>query len=73
MQLLKVATAFEEEAAKVERDGTFEEGYLDGWASVSGTAPLPDSPTQPLPSEPRTYDKGFLYGRGDTLGRFQSG
>jgi hypothetical protein len=64
-ELLDLATAFEEEAAKVEREGTFEEGYQEGWSSVAGTDPLPEDPTQPLPSEERTPDKGYIYGTSD--------
>lgn len=64
-ELLGLATAFEEEAARVEREGTFEDGYQEGWSSVAGTDPLPEDPTQPLPSEERTRDKGFDYGTSD--------
>lgn len=70
-QLLQVAAEFEEEAASVERQGTFEDGYRDGWLSVSGNAPLPHNPPPPPPEEPRTYDNGFRYGRGDALERFE--
>lgn len=59
--MLKLATAFEEEAAKVEREGTFEDGYQDGWSSIVGTDPLPRDPTRPLPSEERTPAKGYTY------------
>lgn len=64
-ELLQVATAFEEEAATVEREGTFEDGYQEGWSSVAGTDAPPENPTQPLPSEERTPDKGYMYGRSD--------
>jgi len=66
--LLELATAFEEEAAKVEREGSFQDGYQDGWSSVAGTDPLPENPTQPLPGEERTPDKGYMYGRSDAKG-----
>lgn len=64
-ELLELAAAFEEEAARVERDGTFEDGYEEGWSSVAGTDPLPENPTQPLPNEERTPDKGYMYGSSD--------
>jgi hypothetical protein len=64
-ELLQVATAFEEEAVTVKREGTFEDGYQEGWSSVAGTDVPPESPTQPLPSEERTPDKGYIYGRSD--------
>jgi hypothetical protein len=64
-ELLQVATAFEEEAVTVEREGTFEDGYQEGWSSVAGTDVPPENPTQPLPSEERTPDKGYMYGRSD--------
>ncbi|HMJ06314.1 MAG TPA: hypothetical protein VK474_08690 [Chthoniobacterales bacterium] len=64
-ELLDLARAFEEEAATVEREGTFEDGYQDGWSSVAGTDPSPEDPTQPLPSEERTPQKGYIYGVGD--------
>ena len=70
-QLLQIAAEFEEEATRVERQGTFEDGYRDGWLSVSGNTPLPHNPTPPPPDEPRTYDNGFRYGRGDALERFE--
>ena len=70
-QLLQVAAEFEEEATKVEQQGTFEDGYRDGWLSVSGNAPLPHNPPPPPPEEPRTYDNGFRYGRGDAFERFE--
>ena len=34
-QLLEVAADFEQEAARIEGQGTFEDGYRDGWLSVS--------------------------------------
>jgi len=64
-ELLGLATAFEEEAAKVEQEGTFEDGYQDGWESVAGPDPLPKDPTQPLAGEERTPDKGYIYGVSD--------
>ena len=70
-QLLQVAAEFEEEAASVEGQGSFEDGYRDGWLSVSGGAPLPQNPPPPPAEEPRTYDNGFRYGRGDALERFE--
>jgi hypothetical protein len=64
-EMLELAIAFDEEAAKVEREGTFEDGYEDGWSSVAGTDPSPENPTEPLPSEERTPEKGYLYGISD--------
>ncbi|MEP6982253.1 MAG: hypothetical protein ABI853_01235 [Sphingomicrobium sp.] len=63
--MLGLAIAFDEEAATVEREGTFEDGYQAGWSSVAGTDPLPEHQTQPLPSEERTPDKGYMYGSSD--------
>ena len=54
--------------------GTFEEGYLDGWASVAGDAPLPQDATRPEAgdnSELEPFQLGFLCGRADALERFQ--
>ncbi len=64
-ELLVLATAFEEEAAKVKREGSFQDAYQEGWSSVAGTDPLPENQTQPLPGEERTPDKGYDYGRSD--------
>lgn len=72
-KMLELATTFEEEAATVEREGTFEEGYQEGWSSVAGTDPLPVNPTQPLASEERTADKGYMYGRSDAKTPFVAG
>ena len=52
---------------------TFEDGYRDGWESVAGTEPLPDNPTQPQESDPRTYECGFRYGKSDAAERFKPG
>ena len=55
-------------------NGTFEEGYRDGWGSVAGEAPLPTDPTRP-PSDEQTdksdFQLGFEYGRADALERFK--
>jgi hypothetical protein len=64
-ELLELSRTFDEEAAKVEQEGTFEDGYEEGWSSIAGSDAQPDSPTQPLPSEERTPDKGYMYGRSD--------
>jgi len=56
-------------------EGTFEDGYLDGWRSVAGDEPLPDNPTRP-PDEDDSADRfdiGFHYGRADALERYQPG
>ena len=71
-EMLELAMAFDEKADSVERDGTFEDGYQEGWSSVAGTDPLPEDPTQPLPSEPRTSDKGYMYGSSDAKDAGQS-
>ena len=64
-EMLELAIAFDEEAATVEREGTFEDGYQEGWSSVAGSDALPEDPTQPLASEERTPDKGYMYGSSD--------
>jgi hypothetical protein len=56
-------------------EGTFEDGYLDGWRSVAGDEPLPADPTRP-PEEERCdapFNLGFSYGRADALERYQPG
>ena len=63
--MLELAIAFEEEAGTVERAGTYENNYQDGWSSVAGGEPLPENPTQPLASEERTPEKGYMYGSND--------
>jgi hypothetical protein len=63
--MLELAAAFDEEAALVEREGTFEEGYQDGWASVAGSDPLPQHATEPFPREQQTPQKGYTYGVSD--------
>jgi hypothetical protein len=51
-------------------EGTFEQGYRDGWASAAGIAPLPDNPTRPaLLHDKDDYETGFQYGRADALER----
>ncbi len=55
-------------------EGTFEDGYRDGWGSVAGDAPLPSDPTRPPPHEQTdmsNFQLGFQYGRADALERFQ--
>jgi len=64
-EMLELAATFDEEAASVERAGTYEEGYQEGWESVAGADPLPQSPTKPLPSEECTPEKGYIYGSSD--------
>jgi hypothetical protein len=51
--------------------GSFEDGYADGWRTVAGDAPLPDDPTRPPPGEPSDFTIGFEYGRADALERFE--
>jgi hypothetical protein len=52
---------------------TFEEGYREGWLSVAGEQPLPETTTEPPPTEARDYQAGFLYGRSDALERYIPG
>ncbi len=51
------------EEPKDEREGTFEEA-LSGWGCQRRREPIlcPKTPPQPLPSEERTPDKGYIYG-----------
>jgi hypothetical protein len=64
-EMLELARAFDEEAASVELEGTYEEGYQEGWSSVAGADPLPRTPTEPLEGEERTAQKGYIYGCSD--------
>lgn len=64
-EMIELAAAFDEEAATVEREGTFEEGYYEGWSSVAGSDPLPQHPTEPFPREEQTAQKGYTYGISD--------
>jgi hypothetical protein len=64
-EMLELAKAFDEEAAAVELEGTYEEGYQEGWSSVAGADPLPRTPTEPLEREERTAQKGYIYGCSD--------
>lgn len=56
--------------------GSFNEGYLDGWRSVAGNAPVPKNPTLP-PTDEQTnmteFQLGFDYGRADALEQFKPG
>ena len=55
-------------------DGTFADGYRDGWATVAGDAPLPERPTFPPKVEwnsKTAFLDGFEYGRADALERFK--
>jgi hypothetical protein len=58
------------------KDGSFEDGYRDGWGTVAGDAPPPTCPTCP-PIDERggksEFQLGFEYGRADALERFQPG
>ena len=64
-ELTELATTFDESAAKADQDGSFEDGYEEGWSSIAGTDAQPERPTQPLPSEERTLETGYAYGRSD--------
>jgi hypothetical protein len=54
-------------------DGTFEDGYRDGWAGVAGDRLVPPKPTLPPPQDKPDYQTGFEYGRADALERFKPG
>lgn len=64
-EMQELGSAFDEEAAAVERAGTYEEGYREGWVSVAGAVPLPQTRTEPFPREERTPEKGYMYGSSD--------
>ena len=76
--LLRIAREFERlavgsKAKKPVTEGSFEEGYRDGWISVAGDEPLPGHPTPRRDGDENDYACGFLYGRADASGRFQPG
>ena len=55
---------------------TYEDGYCDGWRTVAGDEPTPDSPTRPPEEEwhgKAPFQLGFEYGRSDALERFKPG
>ena len=57
-------------------DGTFGDGYRDGWGTVAGDEPVPECPTCPPIEEwgdKTAFQLGFEYGRADALERFQPG
>jgi hypothetical protein len=64
-ELAELATTFDEGAGKADQEGSFEDGYEEGWSSIAGTEAQPERPTQPLPSEERTPETGYAYGRSD--------
>ena len=55
------------------REGTFEQGFRDGWESIAGDKPLPENPSLPQEGEPRDYECGFRYGRSEASVRFTPG
>jgi hypothetical protein len=52
------------------REGTFEEGYRDGWESVTDE-PVPDEPTCPPECDSQDFEAGFRYGKSEALMRFE--
>ena len=55
-------------------DGTFADGYRDGWWGVAGRAKPPELPTCPPLAEwdgKSAFQIGFEYGRADALEQFQ--
>ena len=50
-------------------DGTFADGYLDGWQSVAGDAALPPVPKTKIPPGKSAFQAGFEYGRAEALWR----
>jgi hypothetical protein len=54
-------------------EGTFEDGYRDGWGTVAGDVPAPPLPADALmPDQKAPYQAGFEYGRAEALTRFKS-
>ena len=53
-------------------EGTFEDGFRDGWGTVAGDAIAPPLPAHPpiRPAE-TPYQAGFEYGRAEALTRFK--
>jgi len=55
-------------------EGTFADGYRDGWGSVAGLRPAPECTTCPPLREwdgKNPFQIGFEYGRADALELFQ--
>jgi hypothetical protein len=59
---------------KAMTEGSFTDGYLDGWGTVAGSTRPPGLPTCP-PAEQwagkSEFQLGFEYGRADALEQFQ--
>lgn len=54
-------------------EGTYEDGYCDGWEAVAGEAPVPEPLTYPPEGEARDYRAGFRYGKSEAALRFKPG
>jgi hypothetical protein len=54
-------------------DGTYEDGFRDGWESVAGKEPLPATLTYPPEGEARDYQAGFQYGKAEATVHFTPG
>jgi hypothetical protein len=54
-------------------DGSYEDGYRDGWEGIAGERPIPEPLTYPPEGEARDYQAGFLYGRAEAALHFKPG
>jgi hypothetical protein len=54
-------------------EGTYEDGYRDGWESVAGKEPMPETMTYPPEGEEQNYHAGFLYGKAEAALHFKPG
>ena len=57
-------------------NGSFGDGYRDGWGSGAGDKPVPECPTCPPITEwdgKTAFQLGFEYGRADALEQFKPG
>lgn len=52
-------------------EGTFEDGYRDGWESVAGEEPMTRETVYPPEGDARDYNAGFIYGRAEAETHFR--
>jgi hypothetical protein len=54
-------------------EGSFAQGFMDGWQSVAGEAPMPNIPSLAPPDDKSAFQYGFECGRAEALMRFTPG
>jgi hypothetical protein len=54
-------------------EGTYEDGFRDGWEGIADGEPMPDTLPYPPEGEVRDYHAGFLYGRSEAALHYKPG